>query len=103
MGRVWTATVTITVHDANHEPVPGAVVLGTWTGAWSGSALCTTDERGECSVTSGEIPKRDRATTFTLDGVIAGTGLYDPGSNHDPDGESDGTSITISKPGGDDD
>ena len=37
----WTATVTITVHDANHRTVTGATVVGAWSAGASGSASCS--------------------------------------------------------------
>jgi len=52
----WAAIVTITIHDANHNPVANAVMSGTWSGSYNGPASCTTDGDGRCSVTSGELP-----------------------------------------------
>ena len=64
-----------------------------------GSAECTTDVNGECSVMTGdEIPKNNDPVTFIVDSVTHVTMTYDPTANHDADGDSDGTSITISKP-----
>jgi hypothetical protein len=55
----WNANVTITVHDANENPVANATVSGTWSAGTGGSDSCT---------------------------------------NHDPDGDSNGTSIVILQP-----
>jgi len=97
-GRTWSATVTITVHDANHNLVEGATVSGIWSGGYSGTASCTTDSNGQCSVTSGGIPKRNGSTTFMVEGVTHSSLEYDATANHDPDGDSGGTSITVYKP-----
>jgi len=99
-GRSWSATVTITVHDASHNLLADATVSGTWIGGYSGTDSCTTDSSGQCSVISGSIPKRNGSVTFTVDGVTHATLSYEyePADNHDPDGDSDGTSITVFKP-----
>lgn len=96
----WTATITITVHDANHNPVSGATVSGVWSGGFSGNSICTT-AGGQCTLTSGNIAKRKSSATFTVTG-ISGALTYQSDGNHDPDGlnNSNGTSITASKPPG---
>jgi hypothetical protein len=38
------------------------------------------------------------SVTFAVDGVAHSSLTYDATDNHDPDGDSDGTSITVSKP-----
>ncbi len=94
----WTATVTITVHDANHAPVNGASVSGSWSGGFSGSAGCTTSGSGQCTVVTGNIPKKKASVTFTVTGVSHATLTYQLSGNHDPDGDSTGTAITVLKP-----
>ncbi|HUG15666.1 MAG TPA: S8 family serine peptidase [Thermomicrobiales bacterium] len=96
-GSSWAATVTITVHDANHAPIAGARVTGTWNGS-STVVECTTGDDGTCSLTSPSVPKRTGSLTFTVDNVSHASFSYDAGDNHDPDGDSNGTSITIAKP-----
>ena len=87
----WHASVTVTLHDANHLALPsGATVSGTWSGGYSGSSSCNTGASGQCAVTSGNIPKRKTSVTFTVTGV-SGAVTYQAGSNHV-------TSITLSKP-----
>jgi len=97
-GSTWVAVVTVTVHDGSHNGVSDATVSGTWSGGASGAASCTTDASGTCSISEGGIHKRNGSATFTVDDVTHGSLAYDPGLNHDPDGDSDGTSITVSKP-----
>jgi hypothetical protein len=46
----------------------------------------------------GNIHKRNSSTTFTVDDVSHASLTYDSSANTDPDGDSDGTSITVSKP-----
>src|SRR5207244_2135785 len=97
LGKFWSATVAITVHTAQHSLVAGALVTGSWSGGASGSASCTTGAAGTCSVTSPSIRKNLQSVTWTVSGVSSGGLVYQPGSNHDPDGDSNGTSITVAK------
>ncbi len=95
-GPNWTATVTITVHDAGQNVVPvNTTVDVTWPAGFAGNASCNTDGAGQCEVTSGPIPNRNKTVTLTVTG-IPGTD-YDQAENHDPDGDSDGTTITVNK------
>lgn len=93
----WTATVAITVHDANEHAVGDATVSGTWSDGYSGDASCTTDAEGQCTVATDRIRKSESSVTFTVDTVTHDTLTYDAGANHDPDEGEDGTSITIYK------
>jgi serine protease AprX len=94
----WQATVTIEVHDANHNPVADATVSGSWTGGYSGSGECTTGSDSRCSVSTGIIWRGSSSTTFTVDDVTHATLSYESVDNHDPDGDSDGTTITVYRP-----
>ena len=94
----WTAIVTVMVHDGAHQPVAGAAVSGTWSGGTSGPATCTTSANGRCTIVSSSMRKRDVSATFTVGGVTASGLTYTAGQNHDPDGDSTGTAITVAKP-----
>ena len=98
MGKNWQATVAATVHDANHNPVVDAIVSGTWSGGYSGTASCVASSEGLCSVTSGGIRKRDGSAIFKVDQLSHAALFYQSVDNHDPDGTSDGTSIPVTKP-----
>jgi len=94
-GSTWTATVTITVHDSSHSSVANAVVSGSWS---NGSlASCTTNALGRCSVVMPGIPRKTANLRFSVTNTALATFVYKPADNHDPDGESDGTTITISR------
>ncbi len=93
----WTATVTIRVHDSSHNPVSGATVSVSWSGGFSGAASCITNGSGACSVSTGGIAKKKGSVTLTVTNV-SGSLTYQPGDNHDPDGDSNGTAITVLKP-----
>jgi len=94
----WRAMVTVTVHDAGEAPVANASVNGTWSGGASGTGSCVTDGSGQCSLSSNNIANGAGNATFAVTSVGNGSLTYDPGANHDPDGDSDGTAITILKP-----
>ncbi len=89
------AVATITVHDHNHNPLVGVVVSGTWTGGFTGT--CTTDASGRCSV-SRSWAKKQTSLTFTVTGLSKSGYTYRSGDNHDLDGDTNGTSVTVVKP-----
>jgi PKD repeat protein len=90
----WTATVTIEVHTANHNPYPGAVVTAVWD---NGDIMhCGTDATGRCTVRRTRISPA-RAVSLTITALSSTVGGYSPAGNHDPDGGSNGTTITVSK------
>jgi subtilisin family serine protease len=97
-GNNWRATVTVTVHDASHNPVSGATVSFTWSGGYSASGSCVTTASGSCSATTGSIHKRNGSVTYTVTNVTHSSLTYQSSANHDPDGDSTGTSITVAKP-----
>jgi hypothetical protein len=93
----WQASVTVTAHDASHVGLSGAVVTGTWSGGYSGTASCTTNGAGQCAVQSANINRNRSSVTFTVTNVASPL-TYSAGGNHDPDGSSNGTTITVNKP-----
>jgi hypothetical protein len=98
--RRWSATVEITVHDANHNPINGATVTGVWDPAGLASDECTTGDlggNGTCIMLYPLIPKRQSSVTFTVTSVTMAGKTYDVAANHDPDGDSNGITITVSR------
>ncbi|PYQ13417.1 MAG: hypothetical protein DMF80_15650 [Acidobacteria bacterium] len=93
-GGTWTPTVTITVHDSSHVPAAGATVTGSW--STGGTASCTSDLSGRC-VVARSVPAAIKTVTFAVTGLTHATMTYKPADNHDPDGDSNGTSIALSK------
>jgi PKD repeat protein len=91
--RMWTATVTVTVQDDSDALVSGATVSGTWRLGAIGS--CTTTTNGTCSVSRRATANRE---VFTVTGIMHASLTYDANVNADPDGDSNGTVITIFKP-----
>ncbi|OGT19669.1 MAG: hypothetical protein A2V90_05725 [Gammaproteobacteria bacterium RBG_16_57_12] len=100
-GNRWRAFVRATVHNGSHALMSGALMSGSWSaGDTNGRTLsCTTDASGTCSVQSGRLNRNTNlSVTFTVNSVTKAGATYQPGSNHDPDGDSNGTSITVPRP-----
>jgi hypothetical protein len=93
----WSATVTITVHDTDGNPIAGAIVGGSWNNGTFGSGSCVTNTLGQCSIEKHNIRSNIPVVTFTVDDVTSANNTYNPAANHDPDGDSDGTTITVSQ------
>jgi hypothetical protein len=93
--KKWKASVTIRIHNASEGAVASATVTGTWTGAASGTATCTTGTAGSCAISKSNIP--NGTATFTISTVAHATLPYDAAANHDPDGDSNGTAIGLSR------
>jgi PKD repeat protein len=91
----WDATVTVTVHDSDEGSVANATVSGAWSGGIVGTGACTTDGSGQCEVVRTGISKKLASVIFTVENVTHSSLDYDPATNHDPDGDSDGTAITV--------
>lgn len=94
----WDATVSITVHDADENPVPNATIDGSWSAGASGGGSCVTDGSGICTVIKTNIKGNSSSVTFIVNSVTLAGSTYNAGANHDPDGDSNGTSITVLKP-----
>ncbi|MHB1414309.1 MAG: N-acetylmuramoyl-L-alanine amidase [Chloroflexota bacterium] len=92
----WEAFVTATVRDTAGAPVANATVTGSWSGDASGSVSGVTASDGTATLSTGSISGGSQVV-FTVQDV-SGDGLtYDEGANTDPDGDSSGTIITITK------
>jgi hypothetical protein len=91
----WTAKVTVAVHDASHVAVAGAVVSGSWSTGGSGS--CTTGTGGACTISRNNIAGGTASTTFTVTGVTKSGATYNAGANHDAEGDSNGSTITVTR------
>jgi hypothetical protein len=92
----WSANTTIRIDTAAHGAQVQATVRGTWSSGLAGS--CVTGGSGTCAIASGAIGRSVKTATFTVTSVTAGLAIYVAGANHDPDGDSTGTSITIARP-----
>jgi serine protease AprX len=93
----WTATVTVSVHSAapGHSPVNGVKVSFSLSDGTKRS--CTTGSTGACVVSKAN-PANIPDLTFTVTNLTLTGQAYVPGSNHDPEIDSNGTAITVNKP-----
>jgi serine protease AprX len=94
----WTATVAIEVHNVSHALQSGVKVTGKWSGGTTGTVTCTTGSTGRCQVTTGTLANKITSVTYTVSTVTKTGYTYQAAANHDPDGDSNGTTITVSKP-----
>jgi hypothetical protein len=94
----WDATVSVLVHDSSETPVTNAEISGTWSGGVSDSDACTTDSSGRCTITKSNIKSDVGSVIFNITNITQVSFVYQPADNHDPDGDSDGTTITIYAP-----
>lgn len=92
----WQATITVTVLDNLGQPVSDSVVNGSWSEGTSGSGSCTTDRNGSCDITKGGLKNNVLSVTFSVTGISKTLMTYVTGSNSDADGDSNGTSISVS-------
>ena len=70
----------------------GKIIQGQWDGSSTGQCMTT---GGQCTISSATLAKRISSVVFAVTDV-AGE-VYDAGDNHDPDGDSDGTSTVVTK------
>ena len=97
----WSATVEVAVHNASHQPLNGATVVGTWNGVTFASDTCTTGElggNGTCIFLAPSIGLKKRSVSFTVSSVTMSGRTYQASANHDADGTSNGTRITVNRP-----
>ena len=100
-GNRWSATVEITVHDADHNPLNGATVVGHWSQFGLNSDTCTTGElggNGTCIVLYPSLKRSVLFVNMTVVSVTLAGRTYDRFLNHDPDGSSNGTTIRVNRP-----
>ena len=85
------------VHDASEMPIQGATVNGDWSNGANGSGSCTTGADGICSISRSNLKNNVGSVDFTVTDLSFSL-PYQSSSNHDPDGDSNGSTIAILKP-----
>ncbi len=96
-GTRWNASVTILVHDSSERPLANATVSGKWSAGASGTGSCVTSAAGICTLSKTGIAARTASVTFSVTNITRSASTYRSASNHDPDGDSNGTSIVVTK------
>jgi subtilisin family serine protease len=97
VGRTWQAIVVATVHGGSHQPLSGAIVTATWA-PWNLKTTGMTGSAGTCTLSLSSISSSTKSVTFSVTGISVSGYTYDSASNHDVDGGSNGTTITVNKP-----
>ena len=105
-GPNWSARVTAEVHDGNEAPVAGATVNMDVTrtdkagGTVTENLSCVTGANGRCTIARTVNENQyENDVTFSVTSVTnPPADPYDSGLNHDPDGESDGTTLVVGQP-----
>jgi len=79
--------------------VDGVLVTGYWSTGISGSDQCTTGTTGpgQCEIVKRNLKNNVSSVTFTVSDLSGSDSSYDGIANHDPDGDSNGTTIIILK------
>lgn len=93
VGKRVKVAIEVRVHHPAHGPVVGATVSGRWTDD-PGTVSCVTGPDGACVVETGPLAPPG-SVGFTVLGVVFEADPYQPALNHDPDGDSQGTSISV--------
>lgn len=99
--NTWSATVEITVHDANHLPLNGATVKGNWSITGLNSDTCTSGDlggNGTCIVLFPGLRRTTKSVIFAVTSVSMSGRTYRQIQNHDPDGSSNGTGQKVNRP-----
>ena len=91
----WKATVTVLIHDENHNPVSGATVYGTWSGAYNRAVSTVTGSTGIATFSASKL--KGSEVSFKVTNLVHPSLNYEPSTNHDPDHTGDSSSITLSK------
>ncbi len=96
--KTWSAAVTVRVHDSAEKALSGVTVTAAWSGGIAASGSCVTDRKGVCKISSGSIPNAVSSVNFSVSNAARSGFVYALLANHDPDGDSNGVSLTVVKP-----
>jgi PKD repeat protein len=80
-GLIGRAVSTVTVVDANNQPVDGATVSGHWSGLATNSGSGSTDSQGSVTFYSSWRWRPSGIYTYTVDDVSKSGWTYDAASN----------------------
>jgi len=97
----WSATVEVTVHDVNHNPLNGATVKGVWSVSGLASNQCTTGElggNGTCIMLFPSLSLSTASVTFRVQKITKTGQTYNPNDSHDVDGGTNGIGIKVNRP-----
>lgn len=82
----WSATVTISVVDADGDPVEGVLITASWAGgSGNPSTSCTTGTNGQCFVTRTSISENQDTVTLTISQVERDGFAWNQGGTFPPE------------------
>ena len=82
----WSADVTVTLHSLDEQPIAGATVTATWSGAVTKTVSGVTDATGRCVLKSGTLSYGRSKVSLNVTAAAAPNIVYDPAANHDATG-----------------
>lgn len=92
----WQAFVIVTVHDSSEDSVRRAKVHATWTTSdGTDTATCRVRRSGACKFRSPRYSSNVSGVTFDVVDISHDSLTYDASSNHDSDGDSNGTTLGV--------
>ncbi|MDQ3539966.1 MAG: S8 family serine peptidase [Chloroflexota bacterium] len=95
----WSALFYVTVTTLDDKPVAGALVTMQVRYGWTTKTISgTTSSSGRAVLWLQRIPASAKSVTGSVIGVSHDSYVYDPAQNRDPDGSSNGTTITVRRP-----
>ncbi|WP_083283182.1 kelch repeat-containing protein [Humibacillus sp. DSM 29435] len=94
--RKWQPRVTATVLDATGRAVSGATVSATFT-SHKGTLTCVTATNGTCTLGGFSLGRSTLSTVLRVTNVAKASSTYASIANSDPDGDSNGTTITVKR------
>ncbi len=97
-GTKWNASVTILVHFANEQLAANTTVTGRWSNGATGTFTCLTNSSGICTISKTSLSSSVTSVTFTVSNLSLSGYTYTSSTNHDPNGDSNGTTIIVTKP-----
>lgn len=96
----WRGIAGVEIKNNAGNPVRGALVTFSATTELNNGPIvlqCTTNVNGRCKV-SHKVPANANVAIATVIDVAIDNYTYNPAANVDPDGDSDGTTITVGRP-----
>ena len=93
----WKAEVEAKVVDSDGIPTKGVIITASWSEGPLGTSSCTTRKNGTCTLESGKIKNNRTSVVMVVQNCEHSSLIYEPADNSDPDGDSDGTQITVVK------
>ena len=91
----------VCIHNASHAPISGAyaetLIIGPCVPAMAVMCSTPTNTSGVCNVNSPLLPAGLNSVTVVVTGINMPGYVHNPAAHHDPDGDSNGAQIIVTK------